>query len=512
MRLTAVRNALLDWRIGSVMLLVMAYAVYGPALDRVFAADQLTYFAEVGGEQSLAAGLRHVDYALSRVYWKGDDLLFRPVLFIWLAIANRLFTYHHWWWNVANVAIHWAVAVAILRLLLAIRPSLLALPTAVLFLVLKPPMELVLWNHLGGYLLACLFLAIGLRSFVRLLDGQLSRDTYVGYAAALTLAALSYEAMVPIAAAGAAILHVRQPTRPSWRRLIAVLVPVIVFSALYAAHALRAPRLGYVDRADGQALFEAANAGSVLIGAGRVLTVWTLELALPAALQLTSVPYERFGKSFAFSWSDPLQMANLAVVVLGVVATGFSTSSERLRRVSPLAVLLLTGLLTYAALIAFGRSSDEVSAITYYAYLPAVLLMPLVYALVDFDRLSGRRTAVLMAVLVAFAFIHATGTIRTAREVGRTNRYQSLYVTRVISFVDAHRSEPDFSFRIEPHPESLDPTVVLIAGYPNDPAATRDERRMTEILFAPYYDDRNPKYVLSASAERIVRQRPDAGR
>src|SRR5688572_13233609 len=120
MNRSLVRHALLDWRIGAVALSAVAVALYWPAMNRVFAADQLWYFAEVGGHDSLALGLRHVDYALTRVYWKGDDLLFRPILFIWLAIANRLFSYHHVWWNVANLAIHVGVAITLLRLLLAI--------------------------------------------------------------------------------------------------------------------------------------------------------------------------------------------------------------------------------------------------------------------------------------------------------------------------------------------------------------------------------------------------------
>src|SRR5262245_34961585 len=203
MNLTFARRALLDWRIGSGVLSVIAVAVYWPAMNRVFAADQLSYFAEVGNHDSLALGLRHFDYALSRVYWKGDELLFRPILFVWLAIANRLFGYHHIWWNVANVVIHVSVAVALLRLLLAIHPSVLALPAAALFVALEPPMELVLWNHLGGYLLACLFMAIGLRSFVGLSNG--SAASCGGFAAAFTLACLLYEAMVPVAAGASAI-------------------------------------------------------------------------------------------------------------------------------------------------------------------------------------------------------------------------------------------------------------------------------------------------------------------
>ena len=74
----------------------------------------------------------------------------------------------------------------------------------------------------------------------------------------------------------------------------------------------------------------------------------------------------------------------------------------------------------------------------------------------------------------------------------------------MIRFVDAHRSEPGFSFAIEPHPEGVDPIVGLVVGYPSDPGRQVLQRRVTEIIFAPDYTDRDPKYVLSASGDRVV--------
>ena len=87
--------------------------------------------------------------------WKGDDSLYRPLLFVWLAFANWLFSYHHAWWNAANVGLHGLVVLCLFRLLLTIRSSRFAFGAALLFLVMSPSMELVVWHHLGGYLLAC---------------------------------------------------------------------------------------------------------------------------------------------------------------------------------------------------------------------------------------------------------------------------------------------------------------------------------------------------------------------
>jgi hypothetical protein len=101
----------------------------------------------------------------------------------------------------------------------------------------------------------------------------------------------------------------------------------------------------------------------------------------------------------------------------------------------------------------------------------------------------------------AFAAIHAAGSVETAREVERANRYASLYLTRVIRFVEAHRSEPGFSFAIDPHPELVDPTIALIDGYPNRPGPGSRDPHVTEILFAAFYDRERPKYRLNSAAE-----------
>jgi hypothetical protein len=113
--------------------------------------------------------------------------------------------------------------------------------------------------------------------------------------------------------------------------------------------------------------------------------------------------------------------------------------------------------------------------------------------------------------LWGFAAFHAAGTSVNARGVGRANLEASLFLTRVIAFVDAHRAEPDFSFAIEAHPEGVDPTIALIVGYPGDPGRPVLRKRVTEILFAPDYTDRNPKYVLSSSADRVVNHRDPNG-
>ena len=143
------------------------------------------------------------------------------------------------------------------------------------------------------------------------------------------------------------------------------------------------------------------------------------------------------------------------------------------------------------------------SAITYYSYVFSVIAVPLVYALVDFDRMTLSTRMAAASLLCAFAVVHASGTLANAREIGRANRDASVFLMRVASFVDTHRSERDFSFAIEPHSETVDPVIGLLVGYPGEPGAQMLRRRVTEILFSPDYTDRDPKYILSGSGEMV---------
>jgi hypothetical protein len=495
---------LLDWRVAAVVLTVVGWVVYAPALDRVFAADQIWYFAEVG-DSTLSAGLRHLDYNVSRVYWKGDELLFRPVTFAWLALANWAFSYHHVWWNLANLAIHIAVALAVFRLLIAIQPSPLALPASVLFLVFEPSMELVVWNHLGGYMLAWCGLAVGLRAFVRMLGGgTLSehRRDVVTFAVAFTLGSLAYEPIVPITTAAVLLLFAHHWHRVRWREGALLVAPVLTFVLLYAGHALQAPRLTFVDSSVSDR-FGLGMAVDVVWGSLLLVAAWTRELLLPTALQLGGLPAERFWKSFEPSWTEPVLILNIVVVLATLSLVAMSMAGARARRVTPLLALLAFAIVVYPAIIAFGRREAWVVATTYYAYPFGLLGVVVSYTLVDRERLVAWRRPALAGLVWVFAGIHALGTWNTAWEVEWTTREHAAFFARVGAFVDAHRSEPGFSFSIDEHSEEIDPPIALLVGYPDDPAADMQFRRMSEVLFAPYYNGVTPRYVLNATAEAV---------
>jgi len=482
------------------VLTIAAGIVYGPGLNRVFAGDQVSYFAELDGGTSLADGLRLVDYEAARRYGKANDALFRPLMFTWLAAANSLFTYHHVWWNRAQLALHVLVAAALYHVLVTVRPSIFALPAALLFLVSKPSMELALWNHLGGYLIGWILLLIAMAAFIRITRQSpvAPKPLMAVYMLALAAGGFAHETIVLIGIVAGLLLLWSERAKgqgPTIGRVCLYMSPLLLFAVAYGFHAMRVERLTYVDTRPA-GIFTGRNL--VLLGPKIVEAVvrWTMEIAVPAALEVAASSHERLLKAFAFSFRQPVHVMNAALSFTMLVILARSSSRAHGRRERPLLALLLGALAAYVGLICLGRARGEIHLVPYYLYFFNLLAMVLVYAAVDVSRITSRAGTLAAVVLAALVVLEGADTRAAAVALGDTNADAARYLTRVARFVDAHKSDPHFTFRIVNPPDDLDPLVPLREGYPDDRLAIVSERRTTAILFRRYNDDAGSTNVL----------------
>jgi hypothetical protein len=481
------------------VLCLVVWFLYAPATNRVFAADQIWYFAELDGQRSLQAGLQHYDYAASRRYWKGDDALFRPLLFAWLAAANTALGPRHVAWNIATLAIHMAVVAALYALLISIQPSPFSFLIALLFAVMKPAADLVLWNHLGGYLLAWLCLLIALRAFVLMMQSKdrLPRAHTITFVAAFGAAALLHESMVPVSIVAAMLLviHARRVRQRLSPLLYSILfAPALVYGTLYVFHLGRVARPAYVDPSGDADSFGASRLLAVIPRTLRTLVDWTMEIALPAALDIRGEAYTRLSVRFEPSMDSASHWFNalLALAAFGILMT--CVSRERLRRHAALLIVLATTAVGYAGIIALGRTRSETLAVGYYLYLFSLVTVVIAYAAADLSRLRGVRALASWAVLILLVALHWTETQSVVSRVSAANQPASAYLRNIERFIDAHRHEADFSFATQ-RASALDPEIELVEGYPDDPGAIVRRMRVTEILFRRYYNRDRPKYV-----------------
>ena len=223
-----------------------------------------------------------------------------------------------------------------------------------------------------------------------------------------------------------------------------------------------------------------------------VIYRWTLEVIVPPAVNLLPIPFARLAKDVAFFRPEP---ARLLAVVLGsilIVLLGLSARRRRAPLNWPLLALLFGAILIYTSIICVGRARQEVLSVTYYLYIFCLLLVTVGYALLDLDAIGSRGRMMAAIAIAGYIVVNGVGTRGVAAAIGRVNLDPSRYLKVLSDFVDEHKEEPDFSFAVSRRPQTVDPEIVLVEGYPDISSVPARVTKFSEILFAPYYDEEKP--------------------
>jgi hypothetical protein len=461
-------------------LVVLNVPLYAAALDRFFAADQIRYFNEVGADTRASACLSLWDYTASRRIGKGDDLLFRPLTGLLLAGESALFGHRYRAWNIVHLVLHLAVCFALFELLWALQPSMFAAAVALLFSVLTSNFELVVWNHLSGYLLGFGLLLLSILATLRLSkeDGTERKKWLIVYAAATFAAACCHEIAVigaAVTAASIAWASRRRGARLSTGTIAALIAPLATYGLLYIGHILRCERWLWTDP-------RGPVPPPLVFRVAQCLGLWALKALDPWSAEFVLKNCDRF------AWSD--QPAGTGTVLLFIgLAAGLvlclrrGLTRDRLRDAGPFSALLAGLLLAYTLMINVGR--PYAATVTYYAYFFALLAMAALYSLVDFRRV-GRKTAfAALALLLGLASANAYRVRHFSRQLAELNAPTIEYFDTIERFVEEHRLEPGFAFAIRA-PDHLDPFSFVWKGYPDHPPD--DEASVSELLYPEYFD------------------------
>lgn len=462
------------WRprlVVALLLLLCGGWAYGPALNRMFAADQLMYFLHLDGETSLSSGLRLLDYTAVREYEKGDELLFRPLLMAWLAAENAAFKRDFRRWNLANLAVHLGVAFLLFEVLWRLRPTILAGATAIWFVLLASNFEQVSWNHLGGYMLGFGGLLVALGAARAGATSTARRDRWWWLCGlALVCAMLVHE--IAVAAAfgiGAYGLWMRRRSGGigAWPTLGWAL-PLLIYAILYVFHVRHCERwLWADDHGTGSGAVVAA-----LAAPPRLIGEWLLRILLPGNADLAILLGDRS------HWLAPVRAWPLGafwacagwIGLLVCLLPAFSR--QRLKAETPFAALLLFVFVAYAGMNSIGRPNP--GEIPYYAYLPALLGALLVGLPFDFERIGPRRRVWAAGFLLALALLNGGKTRQISLQVQADNAVVAEHYAWLEKQVRPGLARPGGTFSAAGVGDDLNPSDPVWVGYP-------DERQLESI-------------------------------
>jgi hypothetical protein len=317
----------------------------------------------------------------------GDVVLYRPVLYLLLGTFYYLFRYHFVAWQIASLCLHIVVVLGLHLLLLLgrLKQTLFPLAIGLLFATAFFASELVLWNHLVGYLLFCALDVYAVYFFLRFL--QSNRTAFLLVCGALSLVAeFTYEMGALVNLLFAAALLARSLSAPAADGPLAPAHrgPDLRFALMFVVSALLLPIASLLDLRARGIVFSPHLHGmsgwtmAVMVGESmfRRIGLWMGAWVAPTMYQVLAG--SRALGRLSVSGLTALKLLNLAalvwLVVIAVRALGRLRHNDASKRAPEFALALsMLFVLGYSMIIAIGRFQGQgqvavVQANIYYGY------------------------------------------------------------------------------------------------------------------------------------------------
>jgi hypothetical protein len=504
-----------------IVLFAVVWLAYAPSLKQSPRADQWCYLLDTHDCHELGELLRaSYSYSRTRKMFPMDTELFRPVLFILLALEKVTFQNNFDAVQAVGIVLHCVNLTLLFTLLVRLRhrvarpgklPSLPGwFPHAVTFFFAlnNCTQELVLWGHLHGYLL---FVALVLGTLLCVVELLLAPDLtprrqrwlLVLTWSLIFLSAFTYELGQFFALIVAAVLCLAHLQQKRLRLAIGLFAAFASIALIYQGvnqldKGLHAG--SFTPETVRQRLLERLCTRDSARHAKRFLTYTAAQPFFPSTVKpVLSWAHRLFVPEMKWSEraaSGPRILFLLSCIV-GVIAIGMTIRGgwEIVRRgsfrIRLVVWLFALNFVTYSAMIVTGRmnffpgNKAVLAWNSYYTYLALIYFLPLMYFmwLQVGNSWSARGGYRLMGLgLMILGGIGGFSVRASAWDCRKVTRPFYAVNERLRAFVAAHWDEADFSFTIAvDHSE----TPLLVHGVP-----------MPILFYARWIDNHHPRYVL----------------
>ena len=147
-----------------IILILLNLVVYWPALLHPARSDQNFFLIETLDDSALIPLIaKTYSYTRTRKYAKGDELQFKPLYFIILAVQRWLFGMDFVLWQAFSLILHLGVVWLLYRLLNKIKPHHMAVLLALLFSVCHISQDMVIWHHINPLFFCLIFMLLALK-------------------------------------------------------------------------------------------------------------------------------------------------------------------------------------------------------------------------------------------------------------------------------------------------------------------------------------------------------------
>ena len=479
------------WRwAGYAVLAVLIVVMYAPSLYHVARGDQINYLAELSSRHGFGETVFGTfDLNRTRLFGAGDELAFRPVLYVILGLEKYLFGYHFMAWQAFGILAHLVVCAALYTLLCRIRGGMFAVLGTGLFATAVINIEAVTWHHITPYLLFAGCVLMALRHLYMVQEEASGKDVQAWAALAwMVPAVFLYETGVWYAVCMAVFLnfHAR-------RRVAAGMMALVV---LYMG--LNAADLFWRHAGAALQARQVLDHGSLMLTLGHaaLLGKWFLSAFFFLAPQdlafvsRTMVRPELVG--WMWPWGQPLTL----VLVVGIITlVTVIVMLARRGTCGGFLLLCLAMAAGYLGVIALGRinvlGEFGLRVGLYYAY-NFLLLAMVVAALMSSGEWPLLVKGVGACILAGVIVFNGVMTHQVTAQMAREHTNNRMFLEALDRYVNAHEQESGFSFYVGPE-------------YPGNYVADWVSRRgdvqgrlytVAEALYPSKFTRDRPKYVI----------------
>lgn len=367
-----------------VLLLAALALVYQPSFDHTPKRDQLYYLLEISRVDGFGEILeKSFSYNRTRTVEPSDTQLFRPGLFLLLAVQSFLFDYHFEYFRWVSLVLHTIVCLLLLRLLKVLFSvsgagdwtgpwASLGWPlVGTLMFAFNPAIaEVVSWEHIQGYLVFTGLILAALDLCVRFERDEGGSRRILAIWSLLLISVFFHEAGNLFAPCFGLFLAVPRSPAWSWRRSLSIFFGFLLVPFLYGSISVwdyfqHAPAM--VREAGGLELLADSTVAGTLYNGLRFFVFCCVQPLVPFALKPEHSPGQFFLMLDLFSTRGGATASNLALrgvmlaaSVAGLTLAGWLAWSQfRVRRYFPILIgLLLAFYMSLYVLLRMNVRSD----------------------------------------------------------------------------------------------------------------------------------------------------------
>ncbi len=385
----------------------LIFIVYSSSLLHRPRGDQVFYLAEVAQKSSLwDLTIGSMDLNRHRKFDAGDQILFRPGVYLILGVEKYFFGYNAIYWQALGIILHAVVIWVLLDLLLLIHFGWEAVCASALFALLFVNIEMVIWHHIHSYLFSVICILMVLKHVYLLINKtDKFQKHYLSISMWLLLGAFTFEVVNGIALLVGIFLWKLKPQQRQWTLLIFG-VPCVYLLASF---------LNYYLHPCSISLQTHKNIGAFLHDGLIILANWLYIGLFPFELQwlygerTVIAPHQLTSIKPLHVYSFPTAIA------LGFICTYVFTYLKYAWRLNNprkwFALMVLSFTVILATFIDIGRAGEHLvlevlSMNTYYMYIFWILIFVSLYTLVDWRLVRKEVKVSLCIFMMTFMIIN----------------------------------------------------------------------------------------------------------